>query len=179
MNGNSMPADSESAALYTALERYLQRGGYDGPIADAAAGVLLGNTAAVDHRMPVERRRDELMEVAEADAGWTRSFAELVLDTAADEGVAPGFALELVRSGVGVRGLDPAPASADAGEEMVMADPPPELLMPRPEATTRSAREARLRTTFRRIRRIAERGGVAVSVLAELAAQPDVGRYDI
>jgi hypothetical protein len=167
----AIPGDERAAAL--AAWRGFRR---DRPAADEGVACLLRGAADHVHGEPQERRRNALIERAIERDGLPRDFAELIHDTAEEEGLEPAFAFELVRCRVGVVELDQLVyPDAGAAESVKMEGPPRELIAPE-EAGFATARERRLRTSFRRLRRHLEASGTPEEALSAFAAEPDVGR---
>ena len=115
------------------------------------------------------RRRAELVDAATREWGFSWALAQEVFDVAHEEGLEPGFAFELVRCGVGVCGpvadLERrlGGAAPTAGEPDWRGEPPA------PEAR----REWRLRSSFRRLRRLLDRCGTVDAALKAFVAEPD------
>lgn len=115
------------------------------------------------------RRREELMEMAEDRLGMERSQAEWIYEIAREEHLEPALAFELVRTGLAVCDLevpDAEPIVDVGGPDWV--DP----VETGPLAAVE--RERKLRSSFRRLRGMAERSGSAEAALREYAAEPDV-----
>lgn len=118
-----------------------------------------------------ERRRSEILEEGEA-AGMPRDLVELLYDVAREEGLDPGLALELVKSGLGV--LTPEDGISNASDTpasdpylppwMFPATPPDHLL-----------RERTLHISFRRVRALLEEHHDIDEAFQRFAREPDVG----
>lgn len=119
----------------------------------------------------IERRRSEILEDGEA-AGMPRDLVELLYDIAREEGLDPGLALELVKSGLGV--LPPADGVSNESNApatdpylpawMFPASPPDHLL-----------REQTLHMSFRRLRSLLEQYHDIDEAFQRFAIDPDVG----
>ncbi|HET7276002.1 MAG TPA: hypothetical protein VFI91_12610 [Longimicrobiaceae bacterium] len=120
-----------------------------------------------------ERRRSEIMGDAE-EFGMPRDLAELLYDVAQDEGIDPGLAYELVRTGLGVVPPDDGVTNASTVPSsdkyfptwMFPAEPPDELL-----------RERMLRVSFRRLRSLLEEYPAVDEAFRKFANEPDVGHF--
>lgn len=131
--------------------------------------VLLSRVGRLARMPGAERRRAELVESAEREAGVPPALSEDAYDIAVEEGLPPALALELIRAGVGVCekvGEEPyAPAISDETPEWVTPPPP----------TAEAQREWRLRTTFRRLGTLLEECGDMEEAVRAFVAEPDVG----
>lgn len=161
--------ESARHALETYRERRRRRRGDDTYFGSAEA--LLEQTEAGLDPADLERRRSEIMEDGE-DAGMPRELVELLYDVAREEGLDPGLALELVKSGLGV---GPPPegltneSSAPTSDRylppwMFPASPPDSLL-----------RERTLHVSFRRMRSLLEKHHDIDEAFRLFAIDPDVG----
>lgn len=120
-----------------------------------------------------ERRRVEILEDAEAE-GMPPELAGLLYDIARDEGLEPGLAFELVRTGLGVA---PPPEGVSTAADAPAVDKylPPWMFPPAP--TDHLLRERMLRVSFRRLRSILQEEGDPEAALQLFAREPDVGHY--
>lgn len=120
-----------------------------------------------------ERRRSEIMDEAE-DEGMPPELAGLLYDIAIDEGLDPGIAFELVRTGLGVA---PPPDGVSTASEAPAVDKylPPWMFPPEP--TDHMLRERMLRVSFRRLRGILSEERDPDAALRRFAREPDVGHY--
>jgi hypothetical protein len=117
------------------------------------------------------QRRIEVLRQAEAD-GMPLELAEMLYDIAREEGVDPGLAYELVRSGLGVippqEGVSNAPSQPETDkyvpEWLGPAMPPDDLL-----------RERMLRLSFLRLRGLLRQHQEVADALRAFANEPDVG----
>ena len=114
------------------------------------------------------RRREELVELAVGKLSVARQSAEEIYDIAAEEGLEPAVAFELVRCGIAVcrfdGEVDDAPV-VDTGNPQWLGDTPPP-----PEAVL----ERRLRATFRRMRGLLEKTESADAAFDAFVREPDV-----
>lgn len=174
MRDESLNRDDGRGAALEALRRYRQVE----DVADQGVACLLDGARRLERSEGRERRREVLLERA-AEGGLDRDFAELVYETAQQEGVEPAFAFELVRCGVGVLDLDHL-VYDDAGDDegMKMEGPPEELIVPSEPRPLAAERERRLRLSFRRLRRHIERSQTPEEALAAFASEADVGRCE-
>jgi hypothetical protein len=120
----------------------------------------------------VQRRHEELMELAVNQDGLSRELAEQVHELAQQEGLAPAYGLALVASGIGVQELVP-PESGD--DESIQATAP-EWVMSGDVSRDAIMRERHLRASFRRFRAQLERTTDAVAATTSFLDEPDVGR---
>jgi hypothetical protein len=119
----------------------------------------------------VQRRHEELLDIAVHDDGMPRPLAEQVHELAHQEGLAPAYALALVAAGIGVQELVP-PESGD--DESIQHDAPEWVLMG-DVSQAALARERHLRAGMRRFRAHLERDGSVDVAVANFLAEPDVG----
>lgn len=133
------------------------------------------NTAPTEHPAApeAERRRSEIMDDAEAD-GMPPELAGLLYDIAQDEGLDPGLAFELVRTGLGV--APPPEGVSTAGDAPAVDKYLPPWMFP-PEPTDHMLRERMLRVSFRRLRGILREEREPDAALRRFAREPDVGHY--
>lgn len=121
------------------------------------------------------RRREDLVEQAAERTRLTRAHAELVYDIAAEEGLEPAFAFELVRSGVAVCEAPSGPVPP----RDTKIEGAPEWIAPaavsEPVATEDVVRERRMRSSFRRLRGHLERCATPEEAIVAFCAEPDVG----
>jgi hypothetical protein len=158
-----------------ALARYRELRAADGAIRTGRE-CLLERARALGEEEP-RRRREELVEDAVAGMGLSRAEAEEVYDIAAEEGLDPAFAFELVRCGVAV--YEPGGAGpVTAPGESSMRAPPEWLAGPAAPPADVARRERRLRTTFRRLRSLLERYPTPEQALEAFAEEEDVGEYE-
>lgn len=138
------------------------------------ADALLARAAEIDQAPPESRRREHLVDRA-IEAGHAREYADLIYDVAAEEGVAPAVAFEVVLSGLGVRELAGTPS--DSREETQVDAPPVWVsdLAPGPDA---AARERRIRASLRRLRQMIERTASTEAALRAFVREDDVGDVD-
>lgn len=158
-----MDTRSNRRAVLDALERFRAALEGDGGIVRPAGGEPL-----------TSRRREDLVEQAVERTYLTRAHAELIYDIAADEGLEPAFAFELVRSGVAVceppRGrVPPRDTSVEGAPEWIA---PAAVSEPLP--TEDLVRERRMRSSFRRLRGHLERCETPEDAIEAFCAEPDV-----
>lgn len=120
-----------------------------------------------------ERRRSEIMDDADAE-GMPPELASLLYDIAQDEGLDPGLAFELVRTGLGV--APPADGVSTASDAPAVDKYLPPWMFP-PEPTDHMLRERMLRVSFRRLRGILGEEEDPDAGLRRFAREPDVGHY--
>lgn len=135
-----------------------------------AAGI---DPDAADASPEIERRRVEILEDAEAE-GMPPELAGLLYDIAREEGLDPGLAFELVRSGLGV--APPADGVSTATDAPMVDKYLPHWMFP-PEPTDHMLRERMLRVSFRRLRSILQEEGDPDAALRRFAREPDAGHY--
>lgn len=159
--------EAARAALLRALERFRNQPGRSADVAALLIAVdrlELGGAA---------RRREELVSAAVAEGELTRLQAERVHDIAAEEGLEPAFAFELVRSRVAV--CDPLPHAPTPDDTLVEGAPEwIALAGAEPVLSTELVSERRMRMSFRRLRGCLERCPTAEEGLAAFVSQPDV-----
>lgn len=136
---------------------------------------LLERVAQLEHAPPTSRRREDLIARA-VDAGHLHEYANQMYDVAAEEGVDPAIAFEIVLSGVGVREL--APPNNDSWEETQVEAPPVWLTDNHPPPPDDAARERRIRASFRRLRSLTESSATPQEALRTFVSEPDVGEVD-
>lgn len=116
------------------------------------------------------QRRIEILQQAEAD-GLPPGLAELLYDVAREEGVDPGLAYEVVRSGLGVvppkEGVSNAPMQRETDKYV------PEWLAPA-LPTDEVLRERMLRLSFLRLRALLNRHESVEEALRAFVQEPDV-----
>jgi hypothetical protein len=139
-------------------------------IFDPAAAATQGEPVAMPD---AERRRSEIMDDAEAE-GMPPELAALLYDIAQEEGLDPGLAFELVRTGLGV--APPADGVSTASDAPAVDKYLPPWMFP-PEPTDHMLRERMLRVSFRRLRGILGEEGDPDAALRRFALEPDVGHY--
>ncbi len=136
-----------------------------------SADVLLERVEAGWGEGERTQRRIEILRQAEED-GMPPELAEMLYDIAREEGVDPGLAYELVRSGLGVipprEGVSNAPPQPETDkyvpEWLSPALPPDDLL-----------RERMLRLSFLRLRGLLRKHQEVEDALRAFANEPDVG----
>jgi len=118
-----------------------------------------------------ERRRSEIMEDAE-EAGMPTELAELLYDVAREEGLDPGLAFELVRSGLSVC---PPPDGVSTSMSAPATDKylPPWMFPATPP--DHQMRERTLHLSFRRLRSFLEQCHEVDEAFRRFASEPDVG----
>jgi hypothetical protein len=168
-------SDAETHAghvLEAFRERRRRRRGEDTYFGSSA--LLLGPDAASGATPEGVRRRAELMDDAHA-AGMSPELADMMYDIAVEEGLDPGLAFELVRSGLGVappeEGLDNAPAQPTSDKYT------PAWLVQPPTPTDTMLRERMLRLSFRRVRGLLEAHPDPDDAFRAFAREPDVGAF--
>ena len=119
------------------------------------------------------RRRMDVIEEAQAE-GMSPELAEMMYDVAAEEGLDPALAYELVRSGLGV--APPAGGVVNANEQPASDKYYPTWLLPA-SPTDDVLRERMLRLSFRRLRAMLERHADAAEAFRAYAREPDVGLH--
>lgn len=120
-----------------------------------------------------ERRHEPLMEWAETELGLERGHAERVYSLAEEEDLEPALALEVVRSGIGVRELEPP---GDAAEDDAMQQVPPGWAVEDTVELDDVVMERHLRASFRRLRSHLDASDSPVAAVRRYLADPDVGR---
>lgn len=117
-----------------------------------------------------ERRRCEIMDDA-AQIGMSADLAEMLYDVSREEGLDPDFALELVRSGLGV-------APPVEGVTNAVQTPTTDKYMPEwlgaPVGADELLRERTMRMSFRRLRGLLEQHQDPADALRAFALEPDV-----
>ena len=109
-----------------------------------------------------------------ADLGLAPELAEMMYDVAAEEGLDPVLAYELVRSGLGV--APPAGGVANAADQPASDKYYPTWLLPA-SPTDDVLRERMLRLSFRRLRSLLEVHADPAEAFRLYAREPDVGVY--
>jgi hypothetical protein len=119
------------------------------------------------------QRRDEILEDARR-VGMPEALAELLYEVAQDEGLDPGLAFDLVRSGLGI--APPEGGVSNAADEPMVDKYLPEWFFPAlpPDDLLR---ERMLRTSMRRLRSLLERYTEVEDAFRAFAEEPDVGYY--
>ena len=166
------PRDREETARHV-LRAYSERrrrrrgedtyfGSVDALVEQAEQGVDAGD---------LERRRSEILDEGE-EAGMSRDLVELLYDVAREEGLDPGLALELVKSGLGVI---PPPEGLSNASDTPASDPylPPWMFPPTPP--DHLLRERTLHVSFRRVRALLEEHHDIDEAFQRFAREPDVG----
>lgn len=119
----------------------------------------------------LERRRSEVLEEGEA-AGMSGELVELLYDVAREEGLDPGLALELVRSGLGV--MPPRDGLVNASDTPASDPYLPAWMFP-PSPPDHLLRERTLHVSFRRLRALLEEHHDIDEAFQRFAREPDVG----
>jgi hypothetical protein len=119
------------------------------------------------------RRRMDVVEEAQEE-GMSPELAEMMYDVAAEEGLDPALAYELVRSGLGV--APPAGGVANAADQPASDKYYPTWLLPA-SPTDDVLRERMLRLSFRRLRSLLETHADPDEAFRLYAREPDVGVY--
>ena len=119
------------------------------------------------------RRRMDVIEEAQEE-GMSPELAEMMYDVAAEEGLDPVLAYELVRSGLGV--APPAGGVANAADQPASDKYYPTWLLPA-SPTDDVLRERMLRLSFRRLRSLLEAHADPAEAFRLYAREPDVGVY--
>lgn len=170
MASSSVPdrhAPDPADLVLRALDRYrAQRQG------EADDGVECLLTRAAQMAAGAEepgRRRVELLDRM-VEAGVDAELAGTAYDIAVEEGVDPAFALEVVRCGLAVC----EPAGEEAADAPAVESYPQEWLEASPPADE-ARRERRLRSTFRRLRRLLSERQTPEEALVAFVDEPDVG----
>lgn len=136
-----------------------------------SADCLLTREDAEPEGSELPQRREEILEEAAAE-GMPEALAGELYDVAREEGLDPGLAFELVRSGIGV--IPPAGGVSNAPEQPSTDRYVPEWLgdaLPPDELI----RERTLRLSFRRLRsQLAEHEEV-MDAFRAFVHEPDVG----
>lgn len=120
------------------------------------------------------RRQAELVEQFTRDTGAGRDDAEDIYRVAREEGLEPAFAFELVRCGVAVRGPDDAVPTEIKGDTALAQGSVPEWVAGPPSDEEEARRERRLRTSFRRLRRLLTEHPEPEDALVAFLEEPDV-----
>ena len=155
-----------SHALHAFRERRRRRRAVDTWFGSAEG--LLGDDDA-------ERARRRMYVIEEAQAeGMSPELAEMMYDVAAEEGLDPALAYELVCSGLGV--APPAGGVANAGDQPASDKYYPTWLLPA-SPTDDILRERMLRLSFRRLRALLEVHVDPAEAFRLYAREPDVGVY--
>ena len=158
-----------SHALHAFRERRRRRRAVDTWFG-SAEGLLSDDGADEAERV---RRRMDVVEEAQAE-GMSPELAEMMYDVAAEEGLDPVLAYELVRSGLGV--APPAGGVANANEQPASDKYYPTWLLPA-SPTDDVLRERMLRLSFRRLRSLLETHADPAEAFRLYAREPDVGVY--
>lgn len=119
-----------------------------------------------------ERKSDLLEEAREA--GMPEPLADMLYDIAHEEGLDPGLAFDLVRSGIGVA---PPPGGVSNAAQVPVSDPHlPEWFF-QPSPPDELLRERMLRISFRRFRSLLEQHPEVEDAFRAFADEPDVGYF--
>ncbi len=155
--------------LHAYRERRRRRRGEDTYFGSAECLLTEGREEWEEDELP--HRREEILEEAAAE-GMPEALAEELYDLAREEGLDPGLAYELVRSGIGVvpphGGVSNAPEqpSTDRYVPEWLGDPlPPDELL----------RERTLRLSFRRLRSMLAEHEEVMDAFRAFVREPDVG----
>ncbi|HEX6925802.1 MAG TPA: hypothetical protein VF167_10230 [Longimicrobiaceae bacterium] len=161
--------ESARHVLQAYRERRRRRRADDSYFGSAAA--LLEQVEEGVDATDLERRRSEILEDG-GEAGMPRDLVELLYDIAREEGLDPGLALELVKSGLGI--VPPTEGVSNESTEP-SSDPylPPWMFPPSPP--DHLLRERTLHMSFRRLRSFLERYHDIDEAFRQFAAEPDVG----
>lgn len=163
--------ESARHALEGYRERRRRRRGEDTYF--GSAELVLPRAGDADGSPEMERRRIEIMEDAEREE-MPPELSALLYDVALEEGLEPGLAFELVRTGLGV--VPPPDGVSNASEAPAVDKYLPAWMFPA-EPTDRLLRERMLRVSFRRLRTILEEESDPAAALSRFANEPDVGHY--
>lgn len=118
-------------------------------------------------------RKSDLMEEGRA-AGMPEPLTEMLYDIAQEEGIDPGLAFDLVRSGLGVA---PPPGGVSNAAQVPVSDPHlPEWFF-QPSTPDELLRERMLRVSFRRFRSLLEQHPEVEDAFRAFADEPDVGYF--
>jgi hypothetical protein len=120
---------------------------------------------------PHERRHEALMEWAEGDLGLERAYAEQIYALAEEEELEPIYAFQLIRSGLGVRELEPPEQDMDDATQQS----PPEWVSEDSVEIDDIELERHLRSSFRRLRSHLDSHATPAEAVATFLAEPDVG----
>lgn len=120
------------------------------------------------------RQRMEEIQADAARAGMPEHLALQLYEVARDEGIDPGLAFDLVRSGLGV--APPEGGISNAPAEPVVDKYLPEWFFPA-LPTDDLLRERMLRTSIRRLRSLLEQHAEVDDAFRAFAEEPDVGYY--
>lgn len=118
-----------------------------------------------------ERRHEALMEWAGGDLGLDRAYAEQIYALAEEEELEPVHAFQLIRSGLGVRELEPPEQDTDDATQQV----PPEWVAEDAVEMDDIALERRLRASFRRLRSHLDGHASPAEGITAFLDEPDVG----
>lgn len=160
-------------AALTALQRYRDEASRRGE----AAACLLERARLLEALPGHERRRAQLVDRAVAESGLEWEHAESVFDMASEEGLDPALAFELLRCHVLVHAPDDV-LPAEIRGDTLLESTTPEWISGPPPAEPVARRERRLRTSFRRLRRLLEERGAPEEALVAFAEEPDVEKLD-
>ena len=176
MDDPSLPTDEmerreESArhALHGYRERRRLRRGEDTYFGSAEA--LLDRVEEGLDSVELERRRSEIIEEGET-AGMPSDLVELMYDIAREEGIDPGLALELVKSGLGVV---PPPDGVSNESSAPSSDRYLPAWMFPPSPPDHLLRERTLRLSLRRLRARLEEHHDIEEAFRHFAIDPDIG----
>lgn len=161
--------ESARHILHSFRERRRRRRGDDTYFGSAEC--FIAPTESHPEHPERERRRSEVMDDAEA-VGMPHELAELMYDVALEEGLDPGLAFELVRSGLGIcppaEGMSNqsiAPATDKYLPPWMFPASPPDHMM----------RERTLHLSLRRLRSLLESCHDVEEAFRLFANEPDVG----
>jgi hypothetical protein len=120
-----------------------------------------------------DSRRAAILEDARAD-GVPLDLAELLCDVAWEEGIDPGVAYEIVRTGLGVAPPEGGVSTSESAPAVDKYLPPWMFPATAPDALLR---ERMLRVSLRRLRGFLEAEPDADEAFRRFANEPDVGHY--
>lgn len=120
---------------------------------------------------PHERRHEALMEWAEGELGLERAYAEQIYTLAEEEELEPIHAFQLIRSGLGVRELEPPEQDMDDATQQS----PPEWVAEDAVELDDIELERHLRASFRRLRSHLNSHASPAEAITAFLAEPDVG----
>jgi hypothetical protein len=120
----------------------------------------------------IERRHESLMALAEGELGLERAYAEQIYLLAEEEQLAPIYAFQLIRCGIGVREL--SEPEQDTETFAASQGAPPDWVGDVVVELSDAVLERRLRNTFRRFRAHLENAGTPAAAVDSFVAEPDV-----
>lgn len=137
----------------------------------AQAGADLMRRATAIEAAGVQRRHEELLDIAVTQDGISRPLAEQIHELAHEEGLAPAYALALVASGIGVQELVPP----ESGDSESMQQSLPGWVEATDMSQASIVRERHLRSSLRRLRAHLDRAVTAEAGVRAFLDEPDVG----